>query len=133
MLAFFYATFASFSMAGAQFTPVTPLIARWFMRRRAAALSVLTSGGSAGAMLLLPFAAYLMQLTSWRVALLAIVGMLGILVLPLVVIIIRNRPEQMGLEPDAVLAAPCPGEAPERARWRSRSGFTPTARLPCGN
>ncbi len=100
MLAFFYATFASFSMAGAQFTPVTPLIARWFVRRRAAALSVLTSGGSAGAMLLLPFAAYLMQLTNWRAALLAIVGMLGILVLPLVVIIIRNRPEQMGLEPD---------------------------------
>ena len=34
MLAFFFASFASFSNAGAMFTPVTPLIARWFVRKR---------------------------------------------------------------------------------------------------
>ena len=114
MLAFFYATFASFSMAGAQFTPVTPLIARWFVRRRAAALSVLTSGGSAGAALLVMFVASLIQFTSWRVALLAIVGMLVILVLPLVVIVIRNRPEQMGLEPDGGAVGGTVGDAVSR-------------------
>ena len=77
MLAFFYATLASFANAGAMFTPITPLIARWFVRRRGAALSVITAGGSGGAMLLIPFAAYLLELANWRVALGVIAGDTG--------------------------------------------------------
>lgn len=100
MLAFFYATLASFSNAGAMFTPITPLIARWFVRRRGAALSVITAGGSGGAMLLIPFAAYLLELANWRVALGVIAGIMLVLVLPLVLIVVRNRPAAMGLTPD---------------------------------
>ena len=106
MLAFFYAALASFSNAGAMFTPATPLIARWFVRRRGAALSVITAGGSAGAMLLIPFASYLLELASWRVALAVIAGMLLVLALPLVLLVIRDRPGSMGLLPDG--AAPTP-------------------------
>ena len=107
MLAFFYATLASFSNAGAMFTPITPLIARWFVRRRGAALSVITAGGSAGAMLLIPFAAYLLELSSWQVALGVIAGILLVLVLPLVLVVVRDRPSVMGLRPD--------GDAPTMA------------------
>ena len=107
MLAFFYATLASFSNAGAMFTPITPLIARWFVRRRGAALSVITAGGSAGAMLLIPFAAYLLELSSWQVALGVIAGILLVLVLPLVLVVVRDRPSAMGLRPD--------GDAPTMA------------------
>ena len=109
MLAFFYATLASFSNAGAMFTPITPLIARWFVRRRGAALSFITAGGSAGAMLLVPFAAYLLQLSNWRVALGAIAGILLVLVLPLVVVVVRSRPSAMGLRPDGDAATMADG------------------------
>ena len=99
-LAFFYATLASFSNAGAMFTPITPLITRWFVRRRGAALSVITAGGSGGAMLLIPFAAYLLELANWRVALGVISGILLLLALPLVILVVRDRPSAMGLRPD---------------------------------
>lgn len=113
MLALFYITFASFAIAGAQFTPVTPLIARWFVRRRGAALSVLTAGGSAGAMLLIPLAANIESLWNWRVAIGVIGGMTLLLALPLVLIVIRDSPSDMGLSPDG--DAPAAGGSARRA------------------
>ncbi len=108
-LAFFYATLASFSNAGAMFTPLTPLISRWFVRRRGAALSVITAGGSGGAMLLIPFAAYLLELANWRVALAVIAGIMLVLVLPLVFLVVRDRPSAMGLRPDGDAATNADG------------------------
>lgn len=120
ILAFFYITFASFAIAGAQFTPVTPLIARWFVRRRGAALSVLTAGGSAGAMLLIPLAANIESLWNWRVAIGVIGGMTLLLALPLVLIVIRDNPSEMGLAPD--------GDAPG-AGGSARRGAIPEGPL----
>lgn len=120
ILAFFYITFASFAIAGAQFTPVTPLIARWFVRRRGAALSVLTAGGSAGAMLLIPLAANIESLWNWRVAIGVIGGMTLLLALPLVLIVIRDNPSEMGLAPD--------GDSPG-AGGASRRGAIPEGPL----
>ena len=112
-LAFFYATLASFSNAGAMFTPLTPLISRWFVRRRGAALSVITAGGSGGAMLLIPFAAYILELANWRVALGVIAVIMLVLVLPLVWVVVRSRPAAMGLSPD--------GDTPGAAGGSQRS------------
>ena len=137
ILAFFYITFASFAIAGAQFTPVTPLIARWFVRRRGAALSVLTAGGSAGAMLLIPLAANIESLWNWRVAIGVIGGMTLLLALPLVLIVIRDNPSEMGLSPDG--DAPGAGGAARRGaipegpltvdRWRAAYRSAPMWQL----
>ena len=137
ILALFYITFASFAIAGAQFTPVTPLIARWFVRRRGAALSVLTAGGSAGAMLLIPLAANIESLWNWRVAIGVIGGMTLLLALPLVLIVIRDNPSDMGLSPDG--DAPGAGGLGRRAaipegpltvdRWRAAYRSAPMWQL----
>ena len=137
ILAFFYITFASFAIAGAQFTPVTPLIARWFVRRRGAALSVLTAGGSAGAMLLIPLAANIESLWNWRVAIGVIGGMTLLLALPLVLIVIRDNPSEMGLAPDG--DSPGAGGAARRGaipegpltvdRWRAAYRSAPMWQL----
>ncbi|MYF65632.1 MAG: MFS transporter, partial [Chloroflexi bacterium] len=111
MLAFFFASIASFSNAGAMFTPVTPLIARWFVRKRGVALSIITAGGSAGAMLMILFATYLLNLFNWRVSL-AAVAVIVLLALPLVLVVIRNRPADLGLVPD--------GSAPSTAGGAAR-------------
>src|SRR5215813_5836494 len=42
------------------------IIARWFRRKRATALALSMAGSSLGAMVLVPFAAYLVDRTSWR-------------------------------------------------------------------
>ena len=137
VLALFYITFASFAIAGAQFTPVTPLIARWFVRRRGAALSVLTAGGSAGAMLLIPLAANIESLWNWRIAIGVIGGMTLLLALPLVLIVIRDNPSEMGLSPDG--DAPGAGGLARRAaipegpltvdRWRAAYRSAPMWQL----
>lgn len=113
MLAFFYATLASFSNAGAMFTPITPLIARWFVRKRGVALSIITAGGSAGAMLMVLFANYLRELFNWRVSLVGVAVMI-LLALPLVLMVVRNRPSDLGLPPDG--AAPSHGSSTTRTQ-----------------
>ena len=136
-LAFFYITFASFAIAGAQFTPVTPLIARWFVRKRGAALSVLTAGGSAGAMLLIPLAANIEALWNWRAAVGAIAGMTLLLALPLVLIVLRDSPSEMGLAPDGdaadAVSAARRGPIPEGPltvdRWRNAYRSAPMWQL----
>lgn len=100
VLAFFYGIFGSFAVAGAQFTPVTPLISRWFIKKRGMALSFLTSGGSAGAMLIVPLSAFLMAMTNWRWSLFALAAVILLLAMPLVFLVVRNDPKEIGVFPD---------------------------------
>lgn len=137
-LVFFYVVFASFALAGAQFTPVTPLIARWFVSRRGRALGVLTSGGSAGAMVLIPLAAYVTTLSNWRVAIGAMSALMLLLALPLVLLVIRNRPSEVGALPDGDSPS-APDGAPRRSpladgplaveRWRQAYRSAPMWQL----
>ncbi len=99
-LIFFYGLFGSFAVAGAQFTPVTPLISRWFVQKRGMALSLLTSGGSAGAMLIVPFSAFLMAMTNWRWSLAALAAAILLLAMPLILIVVKNDPKHIGSVPD---------------------------------
>lgn len=76
------------------------LVARWFRRRRATAVSLSSVGSSLGSLLLVPFAMYLLQATNWRVSW----GAMGIFVLvlsvPLAFLLLRNDPSELGLRAD---------------------------------
>ena len=71
----------------------------WFVRRRALAMSVAFSGVGVGSVLLLPWLGSLIERSGWRAACWA----MGILVLALLAplnLLLRRRPEDLGLEPD---------------------------------
>jgi MFS family permease len=95
-----YGFVLSFASGATSFTPAGSLVARWFVRRRGRAMSMLTVGGSLSGMVMVPFLAYLLDLTSWQ----TVWVVLGVLTLglgmPVLLLVLRSDPESMGLEPD---------------------------------
>ena len=79
------------------------VISRWFSRRRAIALSTLGGASMAGMSLLVPVAMWLVLTIGWR----ATYGLFGlavfVLLMPLVLWVVRESPETMGLHPDGAV------------------------------
>lgn len=70
----------------------------WFVKRRGLVMGILTAGGAAGQLVFLPAVAYLVEATSWKIASLLIAAA-AVAVLPLVVVLLRDRPADLGLAP----------------------------------
>ena len=81
-------------------TPASSVIVRWFQRKRGTAMSMVAFGGSAGGLIMVPFAAYLLVIADWRTAWLVMGGIILLLGLPLLVTIVRSDPADMGLTQD---------------------------------
>jgi MFS family permease len=76
----------------------------WFVRRRGLAMSLAFSGVGVGSMILLPWLQILIGRSGWRAACWAL-GLLVLLLLVPLNLLLRRRPEDMGLEPDGDRAA----------------------------
>ena len=70
----------------------------WFVKRRGLVMGILTAGGAAGQLVFLPVVAYLVEATSWKIASLLIAAA-AVAALPLVVVLLRDRPADLGLAP----------------------------------
>jgi len=76
------------------------LVTNWFDRKRGQALGIVSAGTTVGGMLMPPLAAALIGFLEWRNAM-ASLGLLAIvLVLPTLLALVRDRPEDLGLRPD---------------------------------
>jgi MFS family permease len=76
----------------------------WFVRRRGLAMSVAFSGVGVGSIVLLPWVQLLIERAGWRSACLV----MGILLLGLLVplnLLLRQRPEDLGLAPDGMASS----------------------------
>jgi MFS family permease len=71
----------------------------WFVRRRGLAMSLAFSGVGVGSMILLPWVQALIGRSGWRAACWAL-GLLVLLLLVPLNLLLRRRPQDMGLEPD---------------------------------
>ena len=71
----------------------------WFVRRRGLAMSLAFSGVGVGSMILLPWLQILIGRSGWRAACWAM-GLLVLLLLVPLNLLLRRRPQDMGLEPD---------------------------------
>jgi MFS family permease len=88
---------------------------RWFARHRGLVVGVLTAGGAAGQLVFLPVLAWLADRHGWRSASLT-VSVAALAVVPLVVLLMRERPADLGLRRygatgDEPVAAPAGGAA----------------------
>ena len=127
-LVFMFSFVLSAAMSGASIGTLGPLLARWFQRKRTTVLGLVVAGSSMGGLLLVPFSAYLVEVTNWRTSW-AVLGLIIIaLALPLAFFFLRSRPSDMGLQPDGDPDPP-QNAASERRRglfevdqwWRSFS------------
>ncbi len=101
-----YGLVMSVAGGGTSLVTVHALLARWFFRRRGVALSVGTSGGGVGALVLAPFAAYMILLAGWRTTWMVLGAMKLVLAVPLAAMLIKNAPSDIGELPDGRSASP---------------------------
>ena len=108
-LVFMFGFVASIFAGGASISNMGALLARWFRRQRSTVMGFLSAGASMGGLILVPFAAYLIQATNWRLTW-AVLGLIILLLaVPLAFIFIREDPAKMGLRPDNDSEDPAPG------------------------
>ena len=111
MLFVLYGLLVSAAAGGVFPTPAASVVASWFARRRGTAMSFVAFGGSAGGIVLVPFAAYLLIAANWRVAWIAMGASMLVLVVPLLIVLVRSDPRDMGLRVDGDAAPAASGEA----------------------
>ena len=98
------------AMAGVGPVPTTAVISKWFKKRRGTAIGIMSAGIGAGGLVLAPLlGGYLIPNFGWRMAYLALALFVAALI-PLTLLVIREKPSEMGLYPDGASA---PAEATE--------------------
>ena len=80
--------------------PVNTLITNWFIRKRGFAMSLANTGLSAGGIVMVPLASYMISRWGLTVALPVLGVIYGAVVIPNAILFIRQRPADMGQFPD---------------------------------
>ncbi|MBI3978857.1 MAG: MFS transporter [Chloroflexi bacterium] len=112
----FYATYGvlvAFGTAGLGFGTTARLISSWFRRLRGTAFGIAMAGAGIGNLIVVPVAQLAVERIGWRTAYLLIAGVIVVLV-PVIVALVRERPEDLGLHPDGD-PAPHPASGPASA------------------
>jgi MFS family permease len=104
-------TYASYvviaaGFAGMALVPVGALVSAWFNGRRGLAMAVAMSGISLGGVVIAPLATELILAYGWRVAAVALAILVWVVGIPLSALVVRRRPEDLGLLPDGAAKPP---------------------------
>jgi sugar phosphate permease len=86
---------------------VATVTGRWFVKRRGLVTGVLTAAGAAGQLVFLPVLAVVVENSGWRTASL-IVAVAALMVVPLVLLWLRDHPADVGARPYGADADPEP-------------------------
>ena len=97
------------------------LVNQWFVSKRGRAVAIMTMGAVISTALFPPFARFLIDSIDWRGAY-AILGVLVIaLIVPVAILVVRNRPEDIGLYPDGSDRPPVSETRPAASTARRRA------------
>jgi MFS family permease len=101
-------------MATVLYEPAFAVVAVWFERHRARALTAVTLIAGFSSTIFLPLAAWLVQTQGWRSALVSLAAILAVGTIPAHALLLRRRPEDLGLHPDGAPSAHAHGDAARR-------------------
>ena len=76
------------------------LVNQWFVSRRGRAVGMMTMGAVLSTALFPPFAKFLIDSIEWRGAYAVLGALVAGLIVPVALLVVRNRPEDMGQFPD---------------------------------
>ncbi|MFN8665064.1 MAG: MFS transporter [Thermomicrobiales bacterium] len=93
-------------MAATLYEPAFTVVAVWFRQARSRALLLLTFVAGFASTIFLPVATALIERSGWRHALVILAVFLAVTTIPAHALILRRRPEDLGLHPDGALPAP---------------------------
>jgi len=119
---------SGFAMAGATILPAQTLVINWFDRLRGRAMGLTMVGIGAGGLVLPPVNELLIRLLGWRLTWFCSFAVFATVVIPLIAVYVRTRPQDLGLLPDG--ADPSEGaeseSAPARGLTARSAVATPT-------
>ena len=101
----FYAGWAvvGVGMAAMGIIPASAVVSNWFKRKRGLAIGIMTAGIGSGVFALAPLiGGYLIPNFGWRVAYLASTLLTWGLIIPLALLVIKEKPTDIGLYPDGI-------------------------------
>lgn len=104
----FYARYAGLAILATGGTAVSfaGVISRWFDRRRGLALGIALAGIGVGGVVWSLMSQWLFDHVGWRASFLYIAAFVALVVLPVVLLVVRAGPEEMGLNVDGLEGAP---------------------------
>jgi MFS family permease len=119
-IAFFFA-FAALRALGQGSLPVngTLLVAQWFVRYRGRAMAIMGIGGALSNAAFPTISQQLINMFGWRETYMILGVFVWVLILPLAIFVVRNRPEDRGEYPDGA------DELPEAERKAAQSSAPP--------
>jgi len=88
------------AMAATLYEPAFAVVARWFERGRNRALLLITFAAGFASTIFLPLSGWLVEAQGWREALVTLAIMLAVLTIAPHALVLRRRPEDLGLRPD---------------------------------
>ena len=130
---YFYLMFLMMSvgMMGVLDIPIATMISNWFTRRRGLALGLALTGYGLGGLFMAPLASYLIDAVGWRWTFHTLGLVILIVLVPLCLLVVRHRPEDLGLLPEGEQPqeedSPTEGDAPKETGWTLSGALrTPT-------
>jgi MFS family permease len=85
-------------LGGSTMVPASLILTNWFKERRGTVLGVATAGMELGGMIMTLLSARLISTDGWRTAYVALALPVFLIVLPLIILVVRARPENNGAE-----------------------------------
>jgi len=108
----------SFGLSFTSPVALTPVVSRWFTRRRGMALFFLSTGSMAGIAIVTPLLAYAIQTVGWRNTLLGFAAVFTLLMLPIAWFVIRDDPPPHTDLPASSARAAARTDATQGIVWR---------------
>lgn len=100
------------AMAAILYEPAFTVVTVWFARGRNRAMLLLTFVAGFASTIFLPLSTWLIERLGWREALVALAGILAVTTIPLHALVLRRRPEDLGLQTDGDPSPDSAGHAP---------------------
>jgi MFS family permease len=94
------------------------LAAKWFRRNRGLAIGIVSTGSSVGGFLLPPLVAWLIVDFDWRTAQRILAAITFVAIVPLTWLIVANRPEDKGVEPEPESERASGSARSDQRTWR---------------
>ena len=100
----------------------TKLMVNWFAKKRGTALGIALMGLSVAGVIVPPINAWLAENYGWRSAYLVFASLLVLAVIPLTLILVRQKPQDIGQHPDGEPPLPVPDPTAQQAPDASPQG-----------
>lgn len=103
------------SMSAVLYEPAFWVIAKWFGRKRGVALTIVTFGGGLASSVFLPLTNALILAFGWRMALMTLAGLLGLLTILPHALLLRRSPADIGASIDGTPLSGAYADLPDKS------------------